>query len=312
MMQPWYEFMKTESEPILFLYLLFLGPDYGYNISKTFQAAISDEIWDDARGRQTLKKPNLVSATLKEMGEKGLLTKKIDVDRRSYYDININVLCSPVNLDIKDECFIEYDGVTFDIIEKEDLTMIINFLREMGLNQMKFIEFLNPIKKFDYLTILGVFNEIITRFILYLTIGVHFAGLEMEGKFIYDGLTTDEMRKNLTEIYNLFNPEEREKIIDLEMKIIESNKINLEANKAKYLEKILDIGFKEDHLQHLLTSKDNSGRINMHGIILATSQNFNALISKLVYLERGIRTTPTRTRYIRKSIVGKYDIEKTP
>ena len=259
-----------------------------------------------------MKNPNLVSATLKEMGEKGLLIKKIDVDRRSYYDININVLCSPVNLDIKDEFFIEYNGVTFDIIEKEDLSMIINFLREMRLNQMEFIEFLNLIKKFDYLTILGVFNEIITRFILYLTIGVHFAGLEMEGKFIYEGLTTDEMRKNLTEIYNLFNPEEREKIIDLEMKNIEANKINLEANKAKYLEKILDVGFKEDHLQHLLTSKDNSSRINMHGIILATSQNFNALISKLVYLERGIHTTPTRTRYIRKSIVVKYDIEKTP
>jgi len=311
-MQPWYELMKTETEPIIFIYLLFLGPDYGYNISKTFQTAISDNIWDDTRGRQTLKNPNLVSATLKEMGEKGLLTKKIDVNRRSYYDININVLCSPVNVDIKDEYFIEYDGVTFDIIEKKDLSMIINFLREMGLNQMKFIEFLNPIKKFDYLTILGVFNEIITRFVLYLTLVLHSAGLKIEEKFIYDGLTTDEIRENLTEFYNLFDPEEREKIIDLEMILIEMNKINLEANKAKYLEKILDVGFKEDHLQHLLTSKDNSGRINTHDIIHATSQKFNALILKLVYLERGIHTTPNRTRYIGKSIMGKYDIKKTP
>jgi len=308
-MQPWYELMKTEPEPIIFIYLLFLGPDYGYNISKTFQAAISDNIWEDTRGRQTLKNPNLVSATLKEMGENGLLIKKSE-GRRSYYEINTDVLRSPVNLDTKDQLFVEYDGVMFDIIDYEDLSMIINFLREMGLNRIKFIEFLNPIKKFDYLTILSVFNEIISRFILYLTIGVHIAGLVEEGKFIYEGLPPETIRKKLDDIYSMFKPEVSENVIDMEMEIIEENKNNIEANKAQYLEKLLDVGFEENTLQHLLTSKDTSGRIDMHGIILATSQNFNALISKLVYLERGVHTTPTRTRYIQKSIVVKYDIEK--
>jgi len=308
-MQPWYELMKTEPEPIIFIYLLFLGPDYGYNISKTFQAAISDNIWEDTRGRQTLKNPNLVSATLKEMGENGLLIKKSE-GRRSYYEINTDVLRSPVNLDTKDQLFVEYDGVMFDIIDYEDLSMIINFLREMGLNRIKFIEFLNPIKKFDYLTILSVFNEIISRFILYLTIGVHIAGLVEGRKFIYEGLPPETIRKKLDDIYSMFKPEVSENVIDMEMEIIEENKNNIEANKAQYLEKLLDVGFEENTLQHLLTSKDTSGRIDMHGIILATSQNFNALISKLVYLERGVHTTPTRTRYIQKSIVVKYDIEK--
>lgn len=294
-MQPWFDLMKTEPESIIFIYLLFLGPDYGYNISKTFQAAISDNRWHDTRGRQTLKNPNLVSATLKEMGEKGIL-KRIGEGRRSYYDVNIDVLRIPINSDLNHTFSIEYDGIEFEIIDGEDILTIITLLREIKVNKAKFIEYLNTITTFDYLTILGVFNEIITRFTLYLTIGMHITNIE-EGKFIYDGLTANEIREKLTEIYNMYKPEISEKIIALEMKTIRENNLFRNRNRAQYLEKLIDVGFEEENIDQNI----ESNKIDLHEIILSTSQNFNRMISKIVYYERGIHTATQRELDILRS-----------
>ena len=296
MMQPWYEFMKTESEPILFLYLLFLGPDYGYNISKTFQAAISDNIWDDTRGRQTLKNPNLVSATLKEMWEKGLLIKKSE-GRRSIYEINMDVLRSPLQCDLDDQQFIDYEGITVAILDNEDISSIIAYLKEMTINRFKFIQYLNTIKRFDYLTILSIFNELVSRFILYLSVGIHFT-LEEQGRFVYEGLSEKQIRDILTKFYEIPTSERIEKLIDTEMNIIKLNKETNENRREYFLNAILEFGIEEIPPGCLVGSK----RMEMHEIFLATSQTIENIISRLIYFERGIHTIPAKTYSIKKKI----------
>lgn len=292
-MQPWYELMKTETEPIIFIYLLFLGPDYGYNISKTFQAAISDNIWDDARGRQTLKNPNLVSATLKEMEKNGLLFKRED-KRRSYYTPNIDVIRSPCVLGDSNDQHVECENIIFDVLNKEETSLIIKTLQELEIDKSKFIKYLNSIKKFDYITILSVFNEIITRFVYFISADIHEAFIHMKYQFSHQDQPEETIRENLLQFYTI-DPEEMTKI---EMAIINLEKKAF-ANKQKlYTEKLLEIGYNEENLNNYFKP------LKIAALPVFRYMNLNETIQKITYMERGIPAIPVKMHRVPPSVTN--------
>jgi hypothetical protein len=294
MMQPWYELMKTETEPIIFIYLLFLGPDYGYNISKIFQAAISDNIWDDTRGRQTLKNPNLVSATLKEMETNGLLFKRED-KRRSYYTANIDVIRSPCVLGETNDQHVECEDIIFDVLNKGDTSLIIKTLQELEIDRSKFIKYLNSIKKFDYITILSVFNEIITRFVYFISADIHEATFHMTYQFSHQNNPEETIREELLQFYTI-DPQAWAKI---EMAIVNLEKKEF-ANKQKlYTEKLLDIGYNEENLNNFFKP------LKIAALPVFRYMNLNETIVKIIYMERGIPTIPVKTHRLPPSVTNK-------
>lgn len=295
-MQPWYDLMKTETEPIIFIYLLFLGPDYGYNISKIFQAAISDNIWDDTRGRQTLKNPNLVSATLKEMETNGLLFKRED-KRRSYYTANIDVIRSPCVLGETNDQHVECEDIIFDVLNKEDTSLIIKTLQELEIDRSKFIKYLNSIKKFDYITILSVFNEIITRFVYFISADIHETGTKFQQtlRFSHQDQPEEAIREKLLQFYTI-DPQDYMKI---EMAIINHEKKVFANNLKLYTEKLLEIGYNEENLNNYFKP------LKIAALSVFRYMNLNETIVKIIYMERGIPTIPVKTHRIPPSVTDK-------
>jgi len=285
-MQPWYELMKTETEPIICLYLLFLGPDYGYNISKTFQSAISDNIWEDTRGRQTLKNPNLVSATLKEMENNGLLTKQ-EENRRIYYSANIDVIRSPCRLDNPDDTHVVWGETAFNVLDKSNTSLIIETLHKLEIDKSKFLNFLNRIERFDYLTILAVFNEIMTRFAYYVSLGIH-ETIVHETLRVSHQMPEENIREELTKFYT----SDRKKMVDLEMRFINLEKMSLESNQKNYTEKLIELGYNAENLN------DYFYPLKIAALPVFRSINLNETIVKIVYMERSIPNVPTKTSRI--------------
>jgi hypothetical protein len=289
-MQPWYELMRTEPEPIIFSYLLFLGPDYGYNISKTFQAAISENIWEDTRGRQTLKNPNLVSATLKEMEKNGLLIKR-EENRRTYYTANIDVIRSPSMLDKPDDQHVVCGETTFNVLDKSAASLIIETLQKLEIDRSKFIKYLNHIERFDYLTILAVFNEIITRFTYYISLGIYENSIHMTFSVSYQNMSEDEIRKDLTRFFTI----EPQEMAELEMKNLNLQKMFLEENQKNYTGKLIEIGYNEENLNNYFYP------LKIAALPAFQSINLNETIVKIVYMERGVPNVPTKKSRITPS-----------
>jgi len=286
--KPWHELIKSEPEAIIFLYLLFKGPNYGYKIAKTFQNAISEGLWDDIRGRGALKEPNVMGSILKKMAENGIIIPIKDTSRRSYYDINIDVLSSPIKIEDSDKTpnynpelsIIEYNGAQFEISDKERLITSINLIRNSEADEAKLLEYLNKITKFDYLTILCIFNELLTQFSLFLSPCIYNSS-DFDYHFDCVGLTEDEIKNKISVHYEQIK-NDMDHIIEIEMNCV---KINLESSierRSWLMEFLNEFGFNENSIHIAINMMD------FHFEQL--SETFDKTISRLAYNERGIKT----------------------
>jgi|SRR5208283_872693 len=180
----------------IYLYLLMRGPDYGYNIHKAFVDAEKEGKWEtqlrlkDLTGKKSSSK---VSAALKYMADIGILCDYKDVIKylpksllienrfkeeskknptlRVYYIINYEVIADygfakngPKNI-LKQH--LTNLGVTgevedWDLVEFHRLIWhAIMIIQGYGKTEQDIIKYINGIPKYDYLTILLVFDSII-------------------------------------------------------------------------------------------------------------------------------------------------------
>lgn len=158
-------FDKRNSYVILYLYLLPRSEDYAFNIAKAFRDAIKNEKWDAEKSKtKKLAEASKVGEYLREMERVGLLFSREDTTegvKKVFYRINPGVLYQNIeivvlhgNLNIELPKWDEYKHPEF--IEKW-----LSLIRGDSIDEVRCIEEINTIGKYDYLTILVNFRTLI-------------------------------------------------------------------------------------------------------------------------------------------------------
>ena len=185
----------------LYLYLLMRGPDYGHNIYKAFVKAEKEKNWENRIGLKDLtqkKGSSKVSAALNYMAEIGILCRYKDVKKylpksiliedrirrelkenptkRIYYTINYDVIAEEgfgninklENISKQHSIDLGEGGRVEDYTAIEYNRLIwhaILIIQLYGKTEQDLIQYINRIPKFDYLTILLAFDDIIRNLI---------------------------------------------------------------------------------------------------------------------------------------------------
>ena len=175
-------FCKKEKNPVpmelkvvLFLFLMTREADYGWNISSKFQEAIKNGKWIDRRGLGDLKYENKVNAALKQMEASGLIYKSSELKTkippdcfintttnaeicensiRHYYSINPRVFFHSAKTDIPADYHEDEVNFNSHFLMYSPIYRVLRLVQGYKKDDMKIIELINRLPKFDYLTIL--------------------------------------------------------------------------------------------------------------------------------------------------------------
>jgi len=177
-----------ELKVVLYLYLMMREADYGWNIWKAFRTAKDNKEWQDRTGLKDLTSENSaskISSALKNMTDTGILVKYEDVRKlpqsfyikdsikrlakehpdRTYYSVNHAVIYEEtigMNTKTKENfAKFHFENLPNSLPEEQICWNVVRMIQLYGKSEQESIEYINKIPKYDYLTILLTFEDLL-------------------------------------------------------------------------------------------------------------------------------------------------------
>jgi len=158
----YYKVFERREYVILFLYLLH-HPDYPYSIAKAFNERIKGKRQNKSKSfPRSLTRGSRVAALLKEMEKAKVVEshkEKAGKKERIYYNIVPAVLSQEAKINLTDR-----EEIVFSTYKYSELVEnYVEIIQAISPDKARCIEKINSFRKYDYLTILAYFKNLLAE-----------------------------------------------------------------------------------------------------------------------------------------------------